>query len=67
MAKKKNGKRRAVVVSGVRTPVVKAVGQVELILSILASTLFFHEKITARELAGIAVLCLSIVLLVVVI
>ena len=46
---------------------VKAVGQVELILSILASTLFFHEKITARELAGIAVLCLSIVLLVVVI
>lgn len=46
---------------------VKAIGQVELILSIAASTLFFHEKITRRELAGIAVLLASILMLVLVI
>ena len=43
---------------------VKALGQVELILSILASTLFFREKITAREAVGMAVLIASILLLV---
>lgn len=43
---------------------VKALGQVELILSLLASTLFFKETITRREIAGIALLGLSILVLV---
>lgn len=43
---------------------VKALGQVELILSILASTLFFREKITAREALGMAILVASILLLI---
>lgn len=43
---------------------VKALGQVELILSLLASTLFFRETITRREVAGIALLGASIVALV---
>ncbi|WP_120632944.1 EamA family transporter [Ruegeria sp. EL01] len=43
---------------------VKALGQVELILSLLASTLFFKETITRREIAGIALLGLSILALV---
>ncbi len=46
---------------------VKALGQVELILSVAASTLFFHEKITGREWAGMAVLIASILMLVLVI
>lgn len=46
---------------------VKALGQVELILSILASTLFFKEKITARETIGMAILVASILLLILVI
>lgn len=46
---------------------VKAVGQAELILSVLASTLFFREKITLREAAGMAVLVASILMLVLVI
>ncbi len=46
---------------------VKALGQVELILSVAASTLFFREKISGREWAGMAVLVGSIVMLVVVI
>tara|TARA_R110002049_G_scaffold140930_7_gene302360 strand:- start:11565 stop:12485 length:921 start_codon:yes stop_codon:yes gene_type:complete len=45
---------------------VKAVGQVELILSVAATTLFFHEKISRREWAGIAVLAASILMLVLV-
>ena len=43
---------------------VKALGQVELILSLLASVLFFKETVTRREITGIALLCLSILLLV---
>lgn len=43
---------------------VKALGQVELILSVIASTLFFREKITAREAMGMAVLIASILLLI---
>ncbi len=43
---------------------VKAVGQVELVLSLLASTLVFHETITRREIAGITMLGLSILVLV---
>ena len=46
---------------------VKALGQVELILSILASTLFFREKITLREAVGMAILVISILLLILVI
>ncbi len=45
---------------------VKALGQVELILSVAASTLFFHEKINPREWAGMAVLVASILMLVLV-
>ncbi|WP_135501442.1 DMT family transporter [Roseovarius aestuariivivens] len=41
-----------------------AVGQVEVIFSLMASVLFFHEKITARELWGIALVTASILLLV---
>ncbi|MBR9864491.1 MAG: DMT family transporter [Rhodobacteraceae bacterium] len=43
---------------------VKAVGQVELIFSFLASTLFFKETTTLRELAGIGFVVLSILVLV---
>lgn len=43
---------------------VKALGQVELIFSLLASTLFFHENITRRELVGIGLLTASILVLV---
>lgn len=43
---------------------VKAVGQIELALSLLASVMFFGEKITPRELVGMALLCGSILLLV---
>ena len=43
---------------------VKAVGQIELIFSLLASTLFFKEKITGRELAGMAVILCSIIFLI---
>ncbi|WP_121062089.1 DMT family transporter [Chachezhania antarctica] len=43
---------------------VKAVGQVELVFSLIASVLFFREKISAREMAGIALLGLSILILI---
>ena len=43
---------------------VKALGQVELILSLLASTLVFRETVSAREIAGMALLGLSILVLV---
>ena len=43
---------------------VKALGQVELILSLLATILFFKEKITAREILGMALLVASILALV---
>ncbi|MDF1727022.1 MAG: DMT family transporter [Sulfitobacter sp.] len=46
---------------------VKALGQVELILSVLASTLFFRERISGREAAGMAVLVISILMLILVI
>ena len=46
---------------------VKAVGQVELVMSLAASVLVFREKVTPRELAGMAVLCASIVALVLVV
>jgi len=41
-----------------------ALGQVEVVLSILAATLFFREKITAREGWGMALLTVSITTLV---
>lgn len=40
---------------------VKAVGQVELVLSLLASVLFFGERSSTRELFGMAVLTASII------
>lgn len=43
---------------------VKALGQVELLLSLLASTLFFRETITRREIAGMLLLGASILALV---
>lgn len=43
---------------------VRAVGQVELIFSILTAWLFFKEKITAREVAGITLIALSVILIV---
>lgn len=46
---------------------VKALGQVELIMSVAASTLFFRERISGREWAGMAVLVCSILMLVLVI
>ena len=45
---------------------VKALGQVELLLSIAATTLFFRETISKREGAGMAVLVGSILMLVLV-
>jgi len=46
---------------------VNALGQVELIMSVAAATLFFRERITGREWAGMAVLLGSILMLVLVI
>lgn len=43
---------------------VKALGQIELVLSLIASVLVFREKPSWRELAGMAILCGSIVMLV---
>ena len=43
---------------------VKALGQIELILSLFASLLFFRETITRREIAGMTLLGLSILALV---
>lgn len=43
---------------------VKTLGQVELVFSLAASVLFFKEKITLRELVGMAVILASILLLV---
>lgn len=40
---------------------VKAVGQIELVFSFLASTLVFKETVTRREIAGIVILCVAIV------
>ncbi|SDD97540.1 DMT family transporter [Ruegeria marina] len=43
---------------------VKALGQVELLFSLMASMLFFRETITGREIAGMGLLGLSILALV---
>ncbi len=43
---------------------VKALGQVELILSLLASVLFFRETVTRREISGMALLGVSILSLI---
>ncbi len=47
-----------------KAALVNAVGQIELVFSLLASVLFFGERITARELTGIALLALSILIIV---
>ena len=46
---------------------VNALGQTELIFSIAASVLFFRETITRREVAGMALICLSVIVLIMVI
>ncbi|OSQ45638.1 DMT family transporter [Marivita geojedonensis] len=46
---------------------VQAVGQIELIFSLLASVLFFRETVTSRELIGIGFLALSILTFILVI
>ncbi|WP_439655608.1 EamA family transporter [Sulfitobacter aquimarinus] len=46
---------------------VNALGQVELIFSLFATTLFFREKISGREALGMGVLILSILLLILVV
>lgn len=43
---------------------VRSVGQVELVFSLLASVLFFRERIRPAELAGIALIVVSIVMIV---
>lgn len=43
---------------------VNALGQIELVFSFLAGALFFKERSSGRELGGIALLCLSILVLV---
>lgn len=43
---------------------VNAVGQVELIFSLLATVLVFKEKVTMRELSGVGLLTLSILVLI---
>ena len=43
---------------------VKALGQVEVVFSILATTLFLGERISRREVLGIGLLTLSIVALI---
>jgi len=45
---------------------VKALGQIELILSLLASILFFRETVTRREILGMCLLAASIIALVLV-
>lgn len=46
---------------------VYAVGQIEMVLSLIASVLFFREKITGREIAGMALVGASILALILVI
>lgn len=46
---------------------VNALGQVEMIFSLMASVLFFREKLTGREMLGMALLGVSILLLILVI
>ncbi|MEM1072944.1 MAG: DMT family transporter [Pseudomonadota bacterium] len=43
---------------------VKAVGQIELVFSLVASSLFFGERSTTREILGMSVLCASILILI---
>ncbi|MCE8469435.1 EamA family transporter [Rhodovulum sulfidophilum] len=43
---------------------VRSLGQIELIFSILASVLVFHEKLRAAEILGMALLLASILMLV---
>ena len=46
-----------------RASYVKALGQVELILGLVVSTVFFRERYTWRELAGIALIAAGVLLL----
>jgi uncharacterized membrane protein len=40
---------------------VRAIGQVELVFTLMVSTFVFHERPSLRELVGIGLLALSIV------
>jgi drug/metabolite transporter (DMT)-like permease len=40
---------------------VRSVGQIELVFTVLVSTLIFRERPTRRELTGIALLAVSII------
>ena len=42
---------------------VRAVGQVELLFTFVATTAFFREKVTAAEIVGIVLVCAGILLL----
>ena len=42
---------------------VKSLGQVEFIFTLLLTTLFFKERITARELLGVAAIVGSVILI----
>ncbi len=42
---------------------VKSLGQIEFIFTLLLTTLFFKERITARELLGVAAIVCSVILI----
>lgn len=43
---------------------VRALGQIEMVFTLMISVLVFHERLTAREVAGMALICAGILLLV---
>ena len=46
---------------------VKALGQIEILLSMAVGYFFFHEKLTMREFAGVVFLAISVMILVLII
>ena len=46
---------------------VKAVGQIEILLSMAVGYFFFHEKLTVREFVGVGFLAISVIILVLII
>ena len=46
---------------------VKALGQIEILLSMAVGYFFFHEKLTMREFAGVVFLAISVIILVLII
>ena len=43
---------------------VRALGQVEIVFTLMASALFFRERLSGREGAGIALVVLSVLVLI---